>query len=373
MAYGMPLQRDPTNVMGRRIVAYIIDFVLLAGIGIAILAVTKDQVYTGAPAHACASLRAGGVSGSCLQIGSRVYVWKGSGLGLGYGIGAVASILDLVVLQAVVGASIGKLIMGLRVVDAQGRKAGFGPVLLRWILLIFVDNLCFLIGLLTASLTHPHRRVGDMAAGTYVVALADAGRPVLGPAFAGPYGAYGQPGPAGWVPPGGAPQGAPGWGAPPPPYGAPPAQPGGWSAPPPPQPTWGAPPPSGPPGWGAQPPAEAAPPTWGSPPPPQQAPSWGAPPPPTAPASPTAPGWADPTPPPPAPPAPPTEPGPLGWDSPAPSTTPPPPPPAADPPAPEPPAPEPPAPEPPASEPGARAEGESWWNKALNKDDEPEQ
>jgi uncharacterized RDD family membrane protein YckC len=352
----MPLQRDPTNVMGRRIVAYIIDFVLLAGIGIAILAVTKDQVYTGAPAHACASLRAGGVSGSCLQIGSRVYVWKGSGLGLGYGIGAVASILDLVVLQAVVGASIGKLIMGLRVVDAQGRKAGFGPVLLRWILLIFVDNLCFLIGLLTASLTHPHRRVGDMAAGTYVVALADVGRPVLGPAFAGPYGAYGQPGPAGWVPPGGAPQGAPGWGAPPP-YGAPPAQPGGWSAPPPPQPTWGAPPPSGPPGWGAQPPAEAAPPTWGSPPPPQQAPSWGAPPPPTAPASPTAPGWADPTPPPPAPPAPPTEPGPLGWDSPAPSTTPPPPPPAADPPAPE---------------PAAPAEGESWWNKALDKDDEPE-
>ncbi|MDQ1477543.1 MAG: hypothetical protein QOE62_2772 [Actinomycetota bacterium] len=363
MAYGMPLQGDPTDVMGRRIVAYLIDFLLLAAIGIAIFAVTKDQVYTGAPAHACESLRARGVSGSCVQIGSRVYVWKGSGLGLGYGIGAVASILDLVVLQAVVGASIGKLIMGLRVVDAQGQKAGFGPVLLRWILLIFVDNLCFLIGLLTASLTHPHRRVGDMAAGTYVVALADVGRPVLGPAFAGQYGAYGQPGPAGWVPPGGAPQAAPGWGAPPA-YGGPQAQPGGWTAPPPPQPTWGAPPATSPPGWGAPPPAESGPPTWGSPPAPapQEAPGWGATPP-TSPASPTAPGWADPTPPPPAPAAPPTEPGPLGWDSPPPSTTPPPPPPAADPPAPEPPAPEPPAP----------AEGESWWNKALNKDDEPEQ
>ncbi|MDQ1384177.1 MAG: hypothetical protein QOG65_1556 [Actinomycetota bacterium] len=324
MAYGMPLQGDPTNVMGRRIVAYVIDFLLLAGIGIAVFAVTKDQVYTSAPAHACESLRAGGLSGSCVQIGSRVYVWKGSGIALGYGIGALANILDLVVLQAVVGASIGKLIMGLRVVDAQGRKAGFGSVLLRWILLIFVDNLCFVVGLLTASLTHPHRRVGDMAAGTYVVALADVGRPVLGPAAADQYGAYGQPGPAGWVPPGGAPQGAPGWGAPPAaPYGGPPSPPGGWSAPPPPQPTWGAPPPTSPPGWGAPPTAESAPPTWGSPLPssPEQTP-----------------GWAEPTPPPP-------------------STTPAPPPPADDPPGPE---------------PDAPVDGESWWNKALNKDDEPE-
>jgi hypothetical protein len=330
----MPLQGDPTNVMGRRIVAYVIDLLLLFGIGIAILAVTKDQVFTGAPANACQSLRAGGVGGSCIQIGSRVYLWKGSGIALGYGLGGVASILDLVVLQAVTGASIGKLIMGLRVVDAQGQKAGFGAMLLRWIVLIFVDNLCFLIGLLTASLTHPHRRVGDMAANTYVVALADLGRPVFGPAFAGQYGAYGQPGPAGWVPPGAASPG--GWGATPPPYGQPP-QPGGWTAPPPPQPTWGAPPPSNPPGWGAQPPAESAPPGWGSPPS----------------ASPIAPGWADPTPPPPAPAS---GPGSLGWDTPAPSTSPAPPP----------------APEPPAADPDATAEGESWWNKAINKDDEPD-
>jgi uncharacterized RDD family membrane protein YckC len=368
MAYGMPPQSDPTNVMGRRVVAYLIDSVLLAGIVVAILAATKDQVFTGAPAHACRELRASGISPrSCLQIGSRVYLWKGSGLFLGYGAGFVASVLDLVVLQAVVGASIGKLIMGLRVVDGQGQKAGVGSVILRWILLIFVDNLCFLIGLLTASLTHPHRRVGDMAASTYVVALANVGRPVVAPAFAGQYGAYGQPGPTGWAPPGAVPQGgAGGWGAPPPsPYGAPGApqgQPGGWTAPPPQQPTWGAPPPTGPPGWGAQPPAEAAPPTWGAPPPPPEtAPGWGATPPP-APASPTSPGWAEPTPPPPAPPAtPPSDPGPLGWDSPAPSTSPPPPPPPA-------PAAEPPAP---APEPTPSTEGESWWNKALG-DEEPE-
>ena len=128
MAYGMPPPSDPTNVMGRRVVAYLIDTVLLAGIVIAILAVTKDQVFTGAPSNACRELRDSGISRSCLQVGSRVYLWKGSGLALGYGVGGLAGILDLVVLQAVVGASIGKLIMGLRVVDGQGQKAGVGSV-----------------------------------------------------------------------------------------------------------------------------------------------------------------------------------------------------------------------------------------------------
>ena len=53
MAYGMQPQSDPTEVMGRRIVAYIIDTLLISGILIAALALTKNRVYTGAPSDAC--------------------------------------------------------------------------------------------------------------------------------------------------------------------------------------------------------------------------------------------------------------------------------------------------------------------------------
>ena len=36
MAYGMPVQSDPTNVMGKRIVAYLIDLLLTSGVIIAV-------------------------------------------------------------------------------------------------------------------------------------------------------------------------------------------------------------------------------------------------------------------------------------------------------------------------------------------------
>ena len=320
MAYGMQPPGDPTAVMGRRIVAYIVDSLLISGIFIAVMALTKNNAYTRAPSGACQILRDRGFSGQCLQFGSRVYTWKSGGAAAGYGSSALASFLDLVVLQGITGASIGKLIMRLRVVNAQGEPCGVGRAFVRWLLLV-VDGACFIVGLLVALLTQPHRRIGDMAAGTYVVALAHAGRPVAGaPQAAYPAApqyqyAYPQPGAPGWAPPGAAPQpGAPGW-APP---GAAPPPPPGWGAPPPPPPTWGAPPPPPPSEWGAPPPAapaaEPAPPAWNAPPAPPS--------PPPAPTEPPA-----------------TEPS------------------QADRP-------------PPGSPPAA---GETWWNKALDGDDEPEE
>ncbi|HEV7527239.1 MAG TPA: RDD family protein [Acidimicrobiia bacterium] len=347
MAYGIPPSGDPTAVMGRRIAAYIIDTLLALGILVAVMAVTKNRAYTGAPANACRTLRdTQGFSGLCLQFGSRVYTWKGGAAAAGYGFSGVASFVNLVVLQGITGASIGKLIVGLRVVDAQGAPCGVGRAFVRWILLI-VDSICGIVGLIVALATHPHRRVGDMAAGTYVVALASVGRPVLGvaPAYPQQY-AYQPQGAPAWTPPG-APPPAPQWGATPPP------------------PTWGAPPPA-PPTWGAPPPPESAPPTWGAPTPapaPESAPAtWGAPAPSTWGAPQPAPEPA-PAPTPPPPPVPGNEPAPPAWNA-------PPPPAPQEPPAPTPPAPPPPAP--PAAVPDPPAEGESWWNKAFSEDDEPE-
>jgi uncharacterized RDD family membrane protein YckC len=301
MLYAPP--RDPTNVMGRRIVAYLIDVILVVAIALALFAATTENTFTDAPSGACDILQDRGEATTCLQVGSTVYTWSDSGVTTSWGLAFLAQIANLVVLQGITGASIGKLIMGLRVVDENGDIARIGRAIVRWLFLVIVDAACVLIGLLTASLTHPHRRVGDFVAGTYVIGSADVGRPIRRmspPPFEQ------TPVTAAWVPPATtAPQQQ--WGGP---------QPQQWGAPPPaaqqpqpqpqPQPQqWGAPPP--PPQWGTSPPVAEP---WNAPPPPpQQAP----PPQQETPA-------AQPAAPPPAPrpepaaPAPPEQPGESWWD-----------------------------------------------------------
>ena len=173
-------------------------------------------------ANACRTLRDTGFSGQCVQFGSRVYTWKGGGLAAGYVIAIGVSFANIVLLQGIAGASIGKLIVGLRVVNGGGAVCGIGRAFVRWLLLI-VD--AFLLP----------RRSGHRVGHAPAPARRRHGRRHLrrrprrrgpsdrrrGPAYQ--YG-YGQPGPTGWAPPGGA---APGWSA------SPPAAPPGWGAPPP--------------------------------------------------------------------------------------------------------------------------------------------
>ena len=362
MAYAPP--RDPTNVMGRRIAAFIIDTLLTSVIVLAVLAATKSQSLTGAPTDACRTLRnTTNFSGTCVQIGSHVYTWSHGRYALGIVIGLLIGAANVVLLQGITGASLGKMILGLRTVDAQGQPCGIGRAAARWILLLLVDDFpyCFpLVGLITASVTHPHRRVGDMVANTYVVAASDAGVPVGNVGTPPPYAYSGQPQ---W---GAQPQPTqPQWGAQqPPPWGAQAQQPT--------QPQWGA---------QAQEPTQ---PQWGAQP---QQPTWGAPPPPPA---------SSPAPPPPPPPPPPAPSGPppayvpppppteqSSWGAPPPSTPPPaptPPPPATDapswgapPPPPPPPAEAQPSPPPPPPPPAQQSGAESWWDKALGHEDDGEQ
>jgi uncharacterized RDD family membrane protein YckC len=303
MAYAPP--RDPTNVVGRRVVAYVLDVILLSAIVVAILAATKSNSFTGAPDDACKIVEAApDYSGSCVQLGSRVYTWDDSGVSVAVLVGLGAWVANLVVLQGITGASIGKMITGLRTVNEQGEVCGIGKALVRSLVLIVDSLFCGLVGLITVLSTQPHKRVGDMVAKTFVVAAADSGTPI-GAAPRPPSYAYAAGSP-GWGAPPASPQ--PGWGAPesaPPPGSAAPASHWAPSQPvaePEPEPPTPAPPPAS-----AQPPGPAAP-SWAQPPPakappppPPEPPSWAQPSPQQPPPSAAPPSWGTEPPPVPAP------------------------------------------------------------------------
>jgi uncharacterized RDD family membrane protein YckC len=229
--YGPPTG-DPTDVLGRRFAALAIDLVLLGAIAAILFAVAKHTSIAGAPKHTCDELSSSG-SSVCVQIGGRVYRWdRGTYAGAAV-LSLLAAFLDLVLLQTLMGASVGKLFVGLRVIEQPGNEARFLRMLGRWVFLI-VDLGCFVVGLVTTLVTHPHRRVGDLVCGTYVVATSSVGVPVIvatypPPGFDAPPPGYAHsvPGhyPAGWG-------GPAGWTAPPvvTPPGTAPTTPGEWGA-----------------------------------------------------------------------------------------------------------------------------------------------
>jgi hypothetical protein len=253
MAYGPPgTVHDPTKVMGRRIAAWIIDFIP----ALILLAVFSrhNVTYTNVGPNFCSGFRAVHSGYFCYGSGGTAYT--GPDLQVGSLLACLVYYFAVAgVFQGATGATFGKHLVGLRVVDENGNLCTMGKALLRTLVGVFELGFCFVIGLVTASVTHPHRRIGDFVAGTYVVAKEAVGSPVGSAVTASPY-------PPPWTPPG--------WSSPPPATGQP------WGTPTP----WGTPPVSNP--APSQTPAPlAAPPTWGTPaasPPPSQTPAtWGTP------------------------------------------------------------------------------------------------
>jgi hypothetical protein len=240
---------DPTAVMGRRVAAWVVDSIIILAPSAALF--TSELEYLEE-----ADLDQSGMDfcedymdqeqGVCVDVGDRVYFSDGVPvtpwvLALGL------SILFYVLIQGLRGWTPGKLLFGIRTVAEDGRAPGIGRAIVRWLLLI-VDDLCAgLVGLIVALTSKGHRRVGDMAAKTFVVGNQYMGHPIVVPGMTPGYPAYpGYPGGPG----------APGEGA-------------GWGAPP-------GPPPSEQPQTSGPPSAWGPPPTWGAPPPkatPQQAPA----------------------------------------------------------------------------------------------------
>lgn len=184
---------DPTKIMGSRIGAYAVDLVL----GIAVVVGTfflfgashLETIEAGSDYAAqrfcdefngTAGQPGGGGNRVCFVTGSSVRVATGDDYNaiqaqfyaawFGFGL------LNYVVLSAVAGGTLGKLLFGLRVTTARGQRAGIGRNLVRWLFLIIDAACCWLPGLLTSFNSKGHRRIGDMVAGTYVVHRSAEGR-----------------------------------------------------------------------------------------------------------------------------------------------------------------------------------------------------
>ncbi len=203
---------DPTAVLGRRSIAYVIDTLIVSAIAAGTFFATADVTEI-VDARRCGELDLGGTSRSCAEANDTVYLFENRAI-LFAALAALAWILLVGwVLQGATGATVGKLIAGVRTVDEQGRGPGLGKQAIRGLLWVVPDGLltCFgipVVAAATAGFTKGHRRVGDMAAKTFVVRSRDRGAPIVVPGVNAPPGGFAPPapsaGPYGEAPPVGA-------------------------------------------------------------------------------------------------------------------------------------------------------------------------
>lgn len=253
---------DPTAVMGRRTGAWVVDFLLFVLVAMFVgptpLSPLAEYVDTDEfPGITCDVIESSNDVSTCLEFGDRLYFTEGGDAAIALVVLWVAFPVVYAAVQGATGASPGKALFGVRVVDEQGNRPGFGRSLGRtalWIVDLAPWCIPGLVGFIVGLTSKGHRRVGDMAVKTFVVSKAHTGPVVVPGLTSGAVGpGYGPPGqPWGAPPPGGASGGAPGWGAPP---QAP--QFGGQAAPPGAYPSGGPPPsvadqrPAPPSGWAA--------------------------------------------------------------------------------------------------------------------------
>ena len=136
----------PADVVGRRIGAAVVDVLVLA-----IVFLLAGVAFGGA--------EAGDGQASVRLEGAQALVYF-----------AIVLIYYFAA-EAATGQTLGKRVLGLRVVRLDGSPAGAGAIALRTILRV-VDSLPFayIVGLIVMLATPSKQRVGDLAAGTVVVA-----------------------------------------------------------------------------------------------------------------------------------------------------------------------------------------------------------
>ena len=154
---------DETRVVLRRCVAWLLDLLSLALVLIVVVWVTGDVKRV----PNCDTIPAGracfAYNDNALLVNSNVLVW--------FFLSLILMVVFVFILpQAIVGATVGKTAMGIRVVRRDGSPPGGLRSTIRVVAWV-VDGIVLLVpvALWSALVTPGHRRVGDLAAGTFVV------------------------------------------------------------------------------------------------------------------------------------------------------------------------------------------------------------
>ena len=177
-----PFADDPTAVMGRRTLAFVID----ALIGTALIFVTVLATFT--TTEFASTLAAEDIctqmdfftDNVCINSGSTVWVGESDDVGMLMLVWGVYVLVNTLLLPGFTGWSLGKLVMGLRVVKQDTfERAGMGANIGRGVLWVLDAFPWFLplAGLILGLATPGHRRIGDLAAKTFVVDKSLVGHP----------------------------------------------------------------------------------------------------------------------------------------------------------------------------------------------------
>jgi hypothetical protein len=184
--------------MGRRFFAALLDFIIYGGAYAMAFSRLALFVRTNGVSDACSQLKANGTdAATCFQLNDRAYFLGSSDTRTLTLLSLAWFVAIYVILQGVTGATPGKALAGIRVVRQDGAAPGMGRALVRSLMWIVDAQPCGLplVGFITAVSSKGHRRVGDMAAQTFVVLSEAAGHPVTVGTVAAPP-TYGQP----WTP-----------------------------------------------------------------------------------------------------------------------------------------------------------------------------
>jgi uncharacterized RDD family membrane protein YckC len=168
----------PTAVVGRRVVAFLIDGLILAAVNAALffaLADTDEELT--------ARVLSGDLDPDAnvfvnLTLGDSTYSVTGGKAALFFLATFVVWFLYWVVWQGLKGVTVGKALTGIRLVRNDGSAPGMWKSFVRqflWIVDSFPYLIPYLTGFITAMVSKNNRRVGDMVAGTLVVKKAFAG------------------------------------------------------------------------------------------------------------------------------------------------------------------------------------------------------
>lgn len=164
---------EPTKVVGRRVAAIVIDYLLLLAFNTAVFFAMAQKDSEIAREVLSGETDPDATSYGNLTLGDSEYSIVGGDFLIYLLITVGVGVLYWMVLPGLKGWTLGKLALGLRVVREDGScPAGVGRNVIRQLLWIVDDFPYFipaLTGFVVALASDRNRRVGDMVAGTLVV------------------------------------------------------------------------------------------------------------------------------------------------------------------------------------------------------------